>query len=242
MKRYLVLWLAALLALSSARDIPAATAGTPSEAAAAESSGPESSAAPALSDDPSGLLSADEEADSEETMPPAVTDDAGCYQVWDVGETVYSWIPVPSGMVVDEEWTNLYALTIDSGDTDSLDAEAEYYVYNADEGYQDFNMDDPLEIEASYIAEDDDLSYNGPSEIESFTAEEKEYMGSSLLVAYIPQDGSPVYTTEYLIWNRPDERTIVTVLVHIRSANPEPALSMEDAAGMFLSQIPQGGS
>ena len=186
------------------------------------------------------LAAGEELSAEEETFPPAVTDENGRFRIWDMGDGVSVWITVPGDMSVDEEWTNRYALTIDSEDPDSLNAEAEYYVYDAGEGYQDFNMDDPLEVEASYLAADEELSYNGPSETETFTIGGREYLGASLTVAYLPEHSAPLYTTEYLIWCHPDERTIATVLVHLRSANPEPGLSMEEAAEIFLYNISIG--
>ena len=173
----------------------------------------------------------------EETFGPAVTDADGRYQVFDAGDAVYAWIRLPSDMRVDEVWTNRSALSIVSEDTDSLNADAEYYVYNAAEGYQDFNMDDPLEVDAASLAADEEFTVEGPTEPQAFALDGRDYMGASLFVSYLPEDAAPNYTMEYLIWTHLNDEVIVTCLVHVTSANPNPGLSMEDAALIFMGGI-----
>ena len=183
------------------------------------------------------LPAEDELAWEDETFGPQVLDDAGRARVYDLNDNVSAWIPIPKGYYADETFSNRNALVLYPVDTDTLNADAAYYVYDTEDGYLDFNMDDPLTEEALMVADDEDLSLDGPSDIVTFQVGSREMMGASLFVSYVPEDGAPVYTTRYLIWTHLDERTIVTCLVGAASANPEPLLTMEEAGRMFLSPV-----
>ena len=168
---------------------------------------------------------------------PRVTDEEGNTQVWDTGGQVYAWIPLPGGFYINEEESNRYCLSLLSEDTDSLNAEIVYYVYNADDGYLDINMDDPMLEEAGYLEESDGFSWDGPSDIQKFDISSGEAMGVSLSLNYEAEDTAPQYTTEYLVWTHPDEHVIVTCSVQISSANPDPGVTMEEAAEAYLSEV-----
>ena len=175
--------------------------------------------------------------DDEDFFEPPVTDDQGRFQVWDLNDNVAAWIPLPEGFYAAEEYTTRNALVLWPADTDSLNADVSYYVYDASDGYLDLNMDDPLEEEYRILSADEELVCSAPTPAESFQAGDREMLGASLHVSYEPDDGAPVYTTEYLIWTHLDERIIVVCHVAASSANQEPLFSMEDAGVMFLSPV-----